>query len=209
MPAHGPSEVVSAPTAAGRGTAWACSRGQTRGVLEPEVRTVVVCGDCAAFWDPDAETAACTEPEHQHHRYDSHLHRTPVTFADGTTVVAVSFGSADPYAREAQPDLGLYLDERWQPPWPHRHLDWPDFGVPADPTHVRAVLGDVRRRALAGQQVEIGCYGGHGRTGTALGCLAILCGHDPAAAADWVRANYCERAVETDAQEAFVRAFDG
>jgi hypothetical protein len=30
-------------------------------------------------------------------------------------------------------------------------------------------------RARAGQRVEIGCYGGHGRTGTALACLAILC----------------------------------
>ena len=172
-----------------------------------ETRTVVICGTCAAFWDPAAEAPACTDPTHEHHRYDSHLHRTPVTFGDGTTVIAVSYGSADPYARDAQPDYGYYLDERWQPPWSHDHLAWPDFGVPDDPTPVRDALLGLRRRARAGQRVEIGCYGAHGRTGTALACLAILCGEDPDRAVDWIRTTYCERAVETDAQEAFVRKF--
>lgn len=168
-------------------------------------RTVIICGDCGAFWDPAAEDAACVDATHEHHRYDSHLHRTPVTLADGTSVIAVTFGSADPYAREVVPDHGLYLDERWQPPWPHDHLDWPDFGVPDDPALVVEVLEGVLGRARAGQRVEIGCYGGHGRTGTALACLAVLCGEAPDGAVAWVRASYCERAVETDDQVAFVR----
>ena len=172
-----------------------------------ETRTVVICGDCAAFWDPAAEAPACADPTHEHRRFDSHLHRTPVTFRDGTTVTAVSYGSADPYAREAAPAYGLYLDERWRPAWPHQHLDWPDFGVPDDPAPVRDALEDLRRRAQAGQVVEIGCYGAHGRTGTALACLAILCGEAPGDAVAWVRASYCERAVETESQEVFVRSF--
>ena len=98
----------------------------------------------------------------------------------------MSFGSADPYARGLPPDFGLYLDERWQPPWPHEHLDWPDFSVPGDPAPVVAALESLLHRARAGQHVEIGCYGGHGRTGTALACLAILCGQAPDEAVGWV-----------------------
>ncbi len=171
-----------------------------------EVRTVVICGDCAAFWDPAAEAPACTDPGHEHHEYESHLHRTPVAFADGTVVTAVSFGGADPYARSEPPDFGLYLDDRWQPPWPHAHLDWPDFGVP-DLAPLIAALEDVRRRSRAGERVEVGCYGAHGRTGTALACLAILAGEPAADAVELVRAAYCELAVETDEQAAFVRSF--
>lgn len=170
-----------------------------------ETRIVVVCDQCAVFWDPAAESAACTDASHSHSRFDSHLHRSPVVFPDGTAVTAVSFGSAEPYARDAVPDFGLYLDARWKPPWPHDHLDWPDFGVPSDPALVVAELGSLLERARAGQRVEIGCYGGHGRTGTALACLAVLCGDAPGDAVGWVRATYCERAVETDEQEAFVR----
>lgn len=172
-----------------------------------ETRTVISCGDCGAFWDPAAEAAACTDPSHEHHQFDSHLHRNLVALPDGTEVIAVSFGSADPYAREVAPDFGLYLDKRWHPPWPDEFFDWPDFGVPDDPASVVAALESLRERARAGQRVEIGCYGAHGRTGTALACLAILCGHPPHEAVSWVRAAHCERAVENDLQEAFVRDF--
>lgn len=124
---------------------------------------------------------------------------------DSTELTAVSFGSVDPYARDVPPDFGLYLDERWRPLWPHELLDWPDFGVPAHPAPVVEALESLLDRAREGQRVEIGCYGGHGRTGTALACLAILCGQSPDDAVSWVRARYCERAVETDEQEAFAR----
>lgn len=170
-----------------------------------ETRTVVVCSRCDVFWDPAAERSACADPDHEHIRFDSHLHRSRVVLPDGTEVTAVSFGGADPYAREVVPAFGLYLDERWQPPWPHDHLDWPDFGVPADPGPVVGVLESFLGRARAGEHVEIGCYGGHGRTGTALACLAVLCGRAPGEAVGWVRSAYCERAVETDEQDAFVR----
>jgi hypothetical protein len=172
----------------------------------PATRIVVACKQCGAFWDPAAERAACADPSHDHRRFDAHLHRSRVVFPDGTEVTAVSFGSADPYAREVDPDFGLYLDERWQPPWPHDHLDWPDYGVPEDPAQVVAELESLRRRAQSGQRVEIGCYGGHGRTGTALACLAVLTGTPAAEAVAWVRINYCPKAVETRAQEQLAAA---
>jgi hypothetical protein len=172
-----------------------------------ETRIVVMCGNCGAFWDPAAEPASCRDSSHEHQRFESHLHRSRVVMPDGTELTAVSFGSSDPYARDVSPDFALYLDERWRPPWPHEFLDWPDFGVPDDPVPVAAALGSLLERARAGERVEIGCYGGHGRTGTALACLAILSGQAPGDAVSWVRAAYCERAVETEEQEAFACNF--
>jgi protein-tyrosine phosphatase len=123
---------------------------------------------------------------------------------DGTTITAVSFDDADPYSRVAPPDFGLYLDRRWSPPWPHAHLDWPDFGVPDDPDLVLSALAELLARAQNRERVEIGCLGAHGRTGTALAAAAILCGLPPQDAVDWVRTTYCDRAIETAEQEAFV-----
>ena len=137
----------------------------------------------------------------------AHVHRERVELADGTAVTAVSFLGDDPYARAAAPAFGLYLDDRWDPPWPHDHVAWPDFGLPPDVDGLRIALVALLDRARTGEAVEIGCLGGHGRTGTALACLAVLTGTPAAGAVDWVRASYCERAVETDAQCAFVETF--
>jgi hypothetical protein len=137
-----------------------------------------------------------------------HLHRTPLALAGGVTVVGVTFVADDPYTRDdGAPSFGLYLDERWTPPWPHAHVDWPDFGLPSDLDAFRESLRDALERARRGERVEIGCWGGHGRTGTALACLAVLAGTPNHDAVDLVRSSYCEKAVETAAQEAFVRAF--
>lgn len=135
------------------------------------------------------------------------MHRTPVCFEAGTVVTGVTFSADDPYRREATPSFGLYFDERWNPPWPNVHVAWPDFGVPTDVAALKHSLGDVIARAQRGDSVEIGCLGGHGRTGTALACIAVLTGTPPADAVDWVRAHYCSKAVETDEQEALVRSF--
>ena len=66
---------------------------------------------------------------------------------------------------------------------------------------------DVDHQSYPKERVEIGCYGAQGRTGTALACLAVLCGHPPDDAVRWTRETYCVRAVETPDQEAFVRTF--
>ena len=102
-----------------------------------ETRIVVVCSQCGAFWDPAAEPASCRDSRHDLHRFESHFHRSRVVLPDSTELTAVSFGSVDPYARDLPPEFGVYLDERWRPPWPHEYLDWPDFGVPDDPDPVR------------------------------------------------------------------------
>jgi len=169
-----------------------------------ETRTVVVCGSTGSIWTEGVGEVGCEDATHEHQRFEVHVHRTAVALADGTELTAVSFDDADPYARDPAPDFGLYLDARWDPPWPHEHLDWPDFGVPDDAAATLDALRALLARARAGERVEVGCLGGHGRTGTALAGLAVLTGTPPADAVAWVRANYCEHAVETPDQEAFV-----
>jgi protein-tyrosine phosphatase len=133
-----------------------------------------------------------------------HRHLDAVALPDGTTVWAATW--VGEYVRDRRPDFGYYLDAKWQPSWPHVHLDWPDFGVPGDPAVVVDAFTDVLARARRDEVVEIGCWGGHGRTGTALACLAVMTGVD-GDPVEWVRANYCAKAVETDEQAAFARTF--
>lgn len=172
-----------------------------------EVFVVVSCGRCRTYWS-DGETPRCVDPAHAHQRHDVHRHRSLVELPFGGRVTAVSFDATDPYSRARIPEFGLYLDERWSPPWPHEHVDWPDFGIPEHAALCRA-LEMFLARVKAGADVEIGCLGGHGRTGTALACLLVLGGHPADEAVAWVRNNYCAEAVETPEQEDFVRTFGG
>jgi protein-tyrosine phosphatase len=84
----------------------------------------------------------------------------------------------------------------------------PDFGVPEDPAAFRAALQRFAELLAASPDLTgyVGCHAGLGRTGLALACLARMAGipGDPVA---WVRAAYDHRAVETPAQEDFVRRF--
>ena len=172
--------------------------------MTTDTRVVLVCADCGVHWFELGEAAQCTDTTHEHHRVDVHHHRDWVVLPDGTTVTAASFDALDPYGRAEQPDYGLYLDDRWQPPWRHDHVEWPDFGAPPDATGLLLALRSLRERARVGERVEIGCLGGHGRTGTALACLAVLTGVPADDAIAWVRSEYCADAVETPEQEAFV-----
>ena len=106
------------------------------------------------------------------------------------------------------PEFGVYLLGRAPqlPSWESRWVRWRDFGLPADPELLRAVLTEARQRA-ADARVEIACRGGRGRTGTALACLAVLDGLPPEEAVAYVRAGYSGHAVETRAQAAFVARF--
>ena len=115
---------------------------------------------------------------------------------------------ARPVPEGPSPDFALYLLGH-EPPavlWETRWLRWPDFGLPADPAAAQDALREAWTRAEA-ERVEIACAGGHGRTGTALACLAILDGVPSREAVRFVRANYAARAVETPGQRRFVARF--
>ena len=173
-----------------------------------KIRSVIACTETGLHWDAHADSAICTDKSHDHRLFEVHLHLDTVVLPDGTALTAASFDPSDPYSRNAEPDYGLYLDSRWAPPWDHAHLDWPDFGLPADKGAVRQSLMGLLDRARRGQCVEVGCLGGHGRTGTSLACLVVLAGHPGDGAVNWVRANYCSDAVETPEQAAFAATFD-
>ncbi len=103
------------------------------------------------------------------------------------------------------PTFGVYLLGRRPAAmdWESRWIRWPDFRLPADDAVLRQVLAEAWQRA-AGERVEVGCAGGHGRTGTALACLAILDGVPASVAVAYVREHYDRHAVETPAQRRYV-----
>jgi Protein-tyrosine phosphatase len=131
---------------------------------------------------------------------------TEVVFPDGTRV----FASASAFrwiGEQATPDVGLWLDESWST---HGEvIDWPDGGVPRDPQSAASRIREAFEAAKRGDRVEVGCVAGHGRTGTALACMAILAGVPPEDAIGWVRDTYCEKAVEPPYQEPWVLWFAG
>lgn len=131
----------------------------------------------------------------------------PVTFPDGTRVLAS--GWLQRTGSDGVPDFGVYLDPSWQPTWSAVMLDWPDFGVPADPVVADREIRAAFARARSGERVEVACVGGHGRTGTVLACMAVLAGVPGDAAVEWVRANYCRRAVQEPAQQYWVEKWAG
>lgn len=106
------------------------------------------------------------------------------------------------------PEFALYLLDDMPPdvPWQARWVRWPDFGLPADLADARDAFSAALERAAA-ERVEVACWGGNGRTGTALACVAILDGVPASQAVGYVREQYRPTAVETAHQERFVRAF--
>jgi len=127
---------------------------------------------------------------------------TEIVFPDGTRV----FASASAFhwlgSPEPAPDVGLWLDESWAP---HGEvIDWPDGGVPRDPGAAAVKIREAFDAARRGERVEVGCVAAHGRTGTALACMAVLAGVPAEDAVGWVRGNYCEKAIEPPYQEPWV-----
>jgi len=107
--------------------------------------------------------------------------------------------------------MALYLDRRWTTDpvvtWPYTFVAWDDFELPDDEHELFRALISIWEQARSGSLVEVACDGGTGRTGTALACLAILTGMEPADAIAWVRRNYHRWAVEVPDQEDLVARF--
>jgi Swiss Army Knife protein, DSP-PTPase phosphatase domain len=124
---------------------------------------------------------------------------------DGTRVRAC--GIAERVEDDPEGSFGLYLDSAWTPTWDAEVVDWPDFGLPAEPVRAAGQIVAAYERARAGELVEVGCRGGLGRTGTVLACMAVLAGLGPNEAVAWVRGSYDVRAVEMADQERWVEWF--
>ena len=110
--------------------------------------------------------------------------------------------------------LGVYLDSSWLTDRvaglkskPMLYLGWPDMGVFALDLTYR-VCSRMLWFINDGTSVEIGCVGGHGRTGTLAACFLVYRGMKSKDAINHVRNTYCRRAIETQAQEIMVQRFE-
>jgi hypothetical protein len=117
-------------------------------------------------------------------------------------------GLRRPLPAGPEPTFALYLLGQKPPgvPWEARWLRWPDFWLPSDRAAAAGALREAWARAET-ERVEIACASGHGRTGTALACLAVLDGLPGRQAIAYVRQHYAAQAVETPWQRRYVTRF--
>lgn len=101
----------------------------------------------------------------------------------------------------------------------YTRLPVPDMGVPRVP-RMRQILDAVDAALSAERTVYLHCWGGVGRTGTAIGCWLVRQGHDPDAALEQVARLFAtmspekcrahpEGSPQTEAQRQFVRDWIG
>lgn len=130
-------------------------------------------------------------------------------------MVYASSWSATPLHRHEDdiPDVGCYLDKCWMPTENFAYVvGWTDYGVPTIPdVDVIRTARFILDHAEDGEAVEVGCMGGHGRTGSFLAILALVANPRMPAkqAIDYVRDNYCYHAIETKKQEIYIRRISG
>lgn len=60
-------------------------------------------------------------------------------------------------------------------------MGWPD-GTTPDRAHMQAILDRIDQSVAAQEPVYVHCWGGHGRTGTTVGCFLVRHGATPEAA---------------------------
>lgn len=183
-----------------------------------------------AYWDdsfeafPDWEGAThsqpmSTRPMTMWRPPECRHWREPVDLRDGITVFASAWFDrpANQPVDVEWPDVGFYLDGSWSqttmlcsPGFRPRFAryrpsqlmvyPWPDLGAPREPSRFKRALHWLLRQAADGKRVEIGCAGGHGRTGTTLAGLLVLQGMPARRAAAAIRSHYCADAIETKSQ---------
>ena len=85
------------------------------------------------------------------------------------------------------------------------YVKWPDRGTIPVSRLMPVLKWAADNLATEGVNIEIGCMGGHGRTGTFVASLLAYMGMRPDKAIKRVRTAYCESAIETPAQEKMIR----
>lgn len=128
---------------------------------------------------------------------------------------------ANPSPNKVQADVKFYLDQSRLPVdlyytadapengWEDVlvYIPWPDWGVIPMDLLARTVT-EIHQALQDKKTVEIGCVGGHGRTGTLTAALVIkLMDMDSEEAITYVRENYCKKAVESKGQKDLLKAF--
>jgi hypothetical protein len=139
---------------------------------------------------------------------------TPLKLPDGHTIFLSGTSHLKSEAEGTLPTAAVYLDTLWTAGQAFSNdgtvtaaedeiatlvVQWPDF---------KAIELDTLKRALewaqqqldAGEDLEVGCIGGHGRTGSFAAALCITQGLSAEEAVLYVKSHYCTKAIETPAQ---------
>lgn len=111
----------------------------------------------------------------------------------------------NPVVKDA--DVYVALEGSWKPktssyPWePSPVVEFlfkiVDMSVPSSVTDFKALLKYLQEQLEAGKKVHVGCIGGHGRTGMVFSALASQMMPDLESPTEYVRKNYCHKAVES------------
>lgn len=149
-------------------------------------------------------------------------HLTPFLVSPGVTVYLSGSRHLKDAPQAALPEAGMYLDHSWgdgdlysndgldltvEGALPTLFVNWPDFGDIPVPNFSRALAWAVTK-IREGKTLEIGCMGGHGRTGTVAAGLAVVYGVGAREAIDLVRKSYCTLAIENKTQEDLLFDFE-
>jgi len=135
--------------------------------------------------------------------YHSH---PPLPLKDGLVIYGGSCSS--PVITDA--DIYVGLDHMQKS---HKSFPWVegesfqfsirDMQAPDDPYQFRCLIDWLIMQLTSQKKVHVGCIGGHGRTGTVFSALvAVMLGKEDAI--DYVRKNYCAKAVESTSQISFL-----
>lgn len=84
------------------------------------------------------------------------------------------------------------------------HYRITDMKAPDNPAEFKQLIEWLAARIESGDKVHIGCIGGHGRTGTVLAALVAVMQSDEPDPVEYVRSNYCKKAVESQVQFDFL-----
>jgi hypothetical protein len=146
--------------------------------------------------------------------YERCYHSHPALKLPGTDKVIYGGSCSSPTVANA--DVYIALDGGFRPtskshPWRNEAIEvcFPitDMSVPSDPAEFKQLVTWTKGQLDAGKKVHCGCIGGHGRTGMLL--AAIVAEYGEKDAVNFVRQHYCKKAVETNAQVAFLSTHFG
>lgn len=144
----------------------------------------------------------------QSHPSHEHKHQALLLPNEEVTIHCSQLWNDRPEAQ--QPDFGLYAEVKWNPIWRNEFINWPDYSIPKNLNIACEQISSAYEKAVDGSDVEIGCWGGHGRTGTILACMVLLAMQGdwtPEQATAWVKTSYCGKAIEVDEQKWFIKFF--
>ena len=157
-----------------------------------------------------------------------HHWKEPVKVGRHTVLCSASSDRSTAKDTDPKPDFGVYLSTMgWgmrimvSPdfpaeelhlvlPYPRLTLDWVDMMAAPRGAATEHVIKWAVEKVAEGKLLDIGCFGGHGRTGTLLAVLMVEIEKlSPAEAIDAVHERYCKECIESLAQARFVYEWAG